>query len=370
VKIFVFSDGVRHGCYVYREEIPLEALERRGHVVAGGLLTNPVDGIESDVSDSDLFIMPRFLFGDYPLVVDEIQRNGRPLVYEIDDAADLFERHQTSYFQVCNSLPSYYYMIQQADLVTTTTEHLAQHLRSLGAKRVEVLPNCPPPGLTWADPPQNATVRIGYTGWTAHILDAAFWMEVIAALYQQRQDFIPVLFGIANTSDADGEAWMEKCRMAVNQNPLPNADFGAALQIFRRAWKPVKDILEWRHMVPIDDYWDTLADLKLDIGCAPLLDTPFNRCKSCVKFYDFATAGALTIASDVLPYSQEPMIQVPNTVGEWVRMLSLFIDSHEQRLDRLEEQRAWILTNRHADTWAVAREGIYRSLMPSVEAVA
>lgn len=368
MKLFVFSDGVRHGCYVYREEVPLEALERRGHTVEGGLVTKPLD--DGSLADVDLFIMPRFLFGDYPLVVDEIQRNGRALVYEIDDAADLFERYHTSYFQVRNSLPSYYYMIQQADLVTTTTEHLAQHLRSLGARRVEVLPNCPPPAVPWVDPPHNAKVRIGYTGWTAHMLDAAFWLDCMAVLREMRQDFTPVLFGIANTSDTDGEMFFDRCKQAIEHNPVPNEDFKGALKVFRKAWLPLKDVLEWRHMVPVDDYWTTLADLKLDIGCAPLLDTPFNRCKSAVKFYDYAVSGAVTIASDVLPYSAEPMIHVPHSLSAWVKMLSILIDHRQYRLRLLQEQRAWIKQHRNPDDWAVTREAIYQSLLPSVEAVA
>lgn len=370
MKIFVFSDGVRHGCYIYREEVPLEALERRGHTVLGGLMTNPINGADANVSDADLFIMPRFLHGDYPLVVDEIQRAGKPIVYEMDDAADLFERYHTSYFQVRNMLPSYYFMLQQADLVTTTTEYLAQHLRSLGARRVEVLPNCPPPNVPWVDPPNNLIVRIGYTGWTAHMLDAAFWLECMAALREQRQDFVPVLFGIANTSDPDGEAWMEKCRLAVNANPLPNAEFGQALQTFRRSWLKVRDVLEWTHMVPVDEYWTTLAGLKLDIGCAPLLDTPFNRCKSAVKFYDYATAGAVTVASNILPYSREPMIQIPNSVDDWVRALSRLMDSRASRLAHLSDQRAWIRIHRNPDTWAAHREALYSSLLASNEAVA
>lgn len=361
MKIFVFSDGVRHGCYVYREEIPLEALERRGHHIEGGLIRPDED---QSVADCDLFIIPRFLAGDYPLVVDEIQRNGKPLVYEMDDAGDLFERHHTSYFQVRNLLPSYYFLIREADLVTTTTEQLAQHFRSLGAKRVEVLPNCPPPGAMAraTAPPINDVVRIGYVGWTAHLVDAAFWLEIMAALRQVRTDFVPVLFGVAAEGDT-GVEWMEKCKTAVNTNPLPNTEFGQALMAFRSAWLKIKDVLEWQSMVKIDTYAPTLAGLKLDIGCAVLHDTPFNRCKSCVKFYDYAQAGAVTIASDVLPYSAEPMIRAPNTLDAWVRMLSLLMDSREHRHMRWREQRDWIAHHRDADTWAITREAVYDLLL-------
>lgn len=362
MQIFVFSDGKRHGCYVYREEIPLEALERRGHVIDGGL--HPP---KNYLGDNDLFIFPRFAGMDYPLVADDLKRNGKPLVYEMDDAADLFERHHTSYFQVRNLLPSYYYFLREAEMVTTTTPQLAEHLRTLGAKNVVVLPNCPAP-TPWAPlRPRDtkAKVRIGYTGWTAHMLEAAFWMEVMAALRQLRQDFTPVLFGVSTPKSLNGPNWIAKCYEAVNQNPIPNQDFGEALATFERAYAQVAPFLEWHPMTEgYDDYHSTLDHLRLDIGCAPLLDTPFNRCKSCVKFYDYAGAGALTVASDVLPYNTEPTILVPNQIDAWVRMLSLQMDSLPYRLQKTEDQRAWIRRERDADKWAVTREAAYLSLLP------
>lgn len=360
MKVYVFSDGKRHGCYVYREEIPLEALERRGHQVLGGLMRPDCD---PNLADVDIFIMPRLLAADYPLVVDEIKRAGKLLVYDMDDAADLFERFHTSYFQVRNLLPSYYFLLKEADLVTTTTPRLAAHFSALGAKRVEVLPNTPPPHAMWLDPPQkNRPVRIGYTGWTAHMLDAAYWLEIIAALRQLRKDFTPVLFGIAAKGDA-GPEWMDKARDAVKANPVPNHEFGEALIEFHRAWAAAKDGLEWHSMCDIDDYAVTLGSLKLDIGCAVLLDSPFNRCKSCIKMYDYAQAGAVCLASEVPPYIDEPAVRVPNRLDSWVRLLSLYIDSAQYRHSRLQEQREWIQRHRDPDKWAERRERLYSAML-------
>jgi uncharacterized protein YecT (DUF1311 family) len=72
----------------------------------------------------------------------------------------------------------------------------------------------------------------------------------------------------------------------------------------------------------------------------------------------------------VLPYSAEPMIHVPHSLSAWVKMLSILIDHRQYRLRLLQEQRAWIKQHRNPDDWAVTREAIYQSLLPSVEAVA
>lgn len=40
-----------------------------------------------------------------------------------------------------------------------------------------------------------------------------------------------------------------------------------------------------------------LALLNMDIGCCPIADTPFNRCKTAVKWMEFTAAGAAVVAS-------------------------------------------------------------------------
>lgn len=50
----------------------------------------------------------------------------------------------------------------------------------------------------------------------------------------------------------------------------------------------------------LSDYFDFLEGL--DIGLAPLLDTPFNLCRSDVKFIEYASRGVVPVLSDVGPY--------------------------------------------------------------------
>lgn len=50
----------------------------------------------------------------------------------------------------------------------------------------------------------------------------------------------------------------------------------------------------------LSEYFDFLEGL--DIGLAPLLDTPFNICRSDVKFIEYASRGVVPVLSDVGPY--------------------------------------------------------------------
>jgi hypothetical protein len=47
-------------------------------------------------------------------------------------------------------------------------------------------------------------------------------------------------------------------------------------------------------------FWQALS---WDIALAPLLDTPFNRCKSDLKYLDYAALGASGIYSDLPVYA-------------------------------------------------------------------
>jgi hypothetical protein len=61
---------------------------------------------------------------------------------------------------------------------------------------------------------------------------------------------------------------------------------------------------EYVESVPFAAFPATLARLHLDIGLAPLVDTPFNRCKTNLKWLEFSALAVPTIASDVEPYSR------------------------------------------------------------------
>lgn len=64
----------------------------------------------------------------------------------------------------------------------------------------------------------------------------------------------------------------------------------------------VKDNLchvPWKH---IFEYPKTVKDIEADIAIAPLIDNPFNACKSNIKMLEFTAIGAAGVYSDVEPY--------------------------------------------------------------------
>jgi hypothetical protein len=62
-------------------------------------------------------------------------------------------------------------------------------------------------------------------------------------------------------------------------------------------WTPIKTY-------QYEDFAKEFQKLSFDIFIAPLLDNEFNRCKSPIKFLEYATLGVPVICSQVTPYSE------------------------------------------------------------------
>jgi len=104
---------------------------------------------------------------------------------------------------------------------------------------------------------------------------------------------------------------------------------------------------EFHPNVPIDEHPRKVCDLKLDIGIAPLVDDKFNQHKSCIKYYEYAMSGAITLASHVVPYSTEVPITAKNNRESWKRKLEEVLQADRTKL--LREQRDWVLTHRNIE---------------------
>jgi glycosyltransferase involved in cell wall biosynthesis len=82
--------------------------------------------------------------------------------------------------------------------------------------------------------------------------------------------------------------------------------------------------------------WLTSAEPQWHIGLAPLLDTPFNLCKSPIKAMDYAALGLVVLASDTPVYrgsiADGPAGQlVPNSPAAWYAALSWLLRNPDAR---------------------------------------
>lgn len=79
------------------------------------------------------------------------------------------------------------------------------------------------------------------------------------------------------------------------------------------------------------EYPAYLAEAPWDIGIAPLIDSPFNECKSSIKFFEYSSYKIPVVASRVYPYSKDvfgtPVIEHEET--------GLLCDNHRDWVDNL-----------------------------------
>ncbi len=66
---------------------------------------------------------------------------------------------------------------------------------------------------------------------------------------------------------------------------------------------------------PVPGYFRLMRHLAPDIGLAPLTDNPFNRCKSAIKYYEYAMSGTAGIYTAL---DGETGIVIPNDPDAWI----------------------------------------------------
>lgn len=203
------------------------------------------------------------------------QAHGVAVVYEIDDlliepAAHLVQRH--AILQMQGGLRG---LLAAADLITASTPPLAEALARFGPP-VQLVPNGSMAyhgPMARHDPQQPISLIV-----------ASSDMQQLGAL---------------------GDALAQL--LAAAGAPATPAAPGQALQLWGVG--PVAAALQARGLplqvlplLPMDRFLPTLAALPNPVGLLPLDDSAFSRCKSAVKFFDYATAGIPCLCVDRLPY--------------------------------------------------------------------
>ncbi len=332
MKICLLTE-TQSGCYRWRGAIPAKYLSRRGHQVQ--ILSN-----QSHYDAPDVLVLYRAHFPQAVKVVEWCKQNNIRIVFDTDDALDLVPPENLNYKAVQSRLSLYEFLMRSADVVTTTTETLAAYLRKWNPQ-VTVIPNSIDPEEWTCLPREAGEPRIGWSGSPTHFADLAVALDAVRDV-QKKIPFLFVLQGICTESSLDELVAVLQARWgdAFFEKPL-----GRSIKHFMAKLAGIR--YEFHPNVPIDQHPAKVCDLRLDAGIAPLLDDAFNRNKSCIKYYEYAMSGAVTLASHVLPYSAEVSFTAKNNRDSWKRKLEELVQADRGKL--LREQREWVLTHRNIE---------------------
>jgi glycosyltransferase involved in cell wall biosynthesis len=236
-------------------------------------------------------------------------------------------------------------MIEAADAVITPSPVLAKKFKKHFKKQVFICPN----GIDYEDyrerPHQNEDIlKIGYMGAASHWKDLTLIGGVIGDL-QKKYDFIFTLYGLVG----------EPLEAALyTYNKILQAGYAPEKAAYHKSALAFAEQLSGTRMwhvpfMPPELHAKTLSMCDLDIGLAPLEDTEFNRGKSNIKFYEYASVGTVTVASDVEPYNTEVKYVAKNTHKDWYEKIEKLIVDKEFREKTLKAQREWVFKNRSVE---------------------
>ncbi|WP_154697022.1 glycosyltransferase family 4 protein [Lentzea guizhouensis] len=274
MKIFGWAAD-NMGCGWYRVRMPLNELARRGHETMANTIM-PDEWLDT----CDVLLGQRICEPGPSTAWQRIAVHPkRPLmVFDIDD--DLWEvdpRSPVSYawFSRPDVQERLRRNITVADLVTVTTETLADKVRALNPN-VVVIPNFVPQAMLDLEAPERTDQRvvIGWAGSDTHVMDFEEIGPQFARFLERNSA------AMLHTIGGSRQAFQER--------------FSWAKRVDRDQWT----VEDW-----FDDLWEYYRALgRFDIATAPLTPHVFNRSKSWIKALEAAARGVPIVASDVGPY--------------------------------------------------------------------
>ena len=351
MKILFVTDVIdcwKHGIWFHRQEMPSVALSLRGHAikqVAMGVVFPPA---LMEWPDTVIFGRAYATHFDPIKIMRDYKKLGKRVLYDMDDDFWEIAKDNPSVL-VGNAMKDQYEgMIKEADAVITPSKVLAKKFQKYFKKKIFICPNAIDPDVYKERPHTQKDLVVGYMGASSHWADLGVVAEVINDL-SKKYGFIFTLYGLVGEPF---EAAIYSYRKILLDNTMPEKEafFKSAIAFYDK----LKDTKFWHvPFMPPQLHPTVLARCDIDIAIAPLMDNTFNRGKSCIKFYEYASTGSVTLASDVLPYSDEVGYCAKNTYKDWYKKLEKLIIDKAFRDKLLEKQKAWVLKNRTVEVVAL-----------------
>ncbi|HGY54755.1 MAG TPA: glycosyltransferase [Caldithrix abyssi] len=270
--------------------------------------------------------------------------DNRPkIVYEFDDAFDRLPEHHPGYAYYEKMKPRFREYIRKADLVTVSTETLAEYYRSLNS-RIKVLPNTVNEQVWKKVKPKfsanSKPARILFAGTIGHEADLEEIRAAVAEILDEYGDRVELLL------------W---------GNRLPELEK-----------RPnVKQFTEFRVRYP--EYAAILQETPVDFALVPLAEHPFNRAKSHIKWLEYGACAIPGIFSRVPAYEKvvehkKTGLLCRNKAEEWKEAIRFMLEQPKKRqqIARSVWKKVWNehTLSRHIRLW----EEAYNQLLADEEA--
>lgn len=336
LKLAVYTADVwEHACPVMRITGPAQAAEfelLRGIDWVNGQQHFSLDPIEQ----ADLVIILR----DFPRheeiyrqVVARARQLKKKIVYSTDDLlVDLPPNHPKALHFRTGAHPVLQSMLE-ADALIVSTPQLADMLRKYN-DRIWMIPNYLDDQQWEIKPPRQRIdprpIVVGFQGGDGHQADLEYVASAMVKILERYGDKVKFKFWGTKPPDE-----------ILNR---PNVD-----------WMFVG-------LVSYADFVDYFQRQECDLCIAPLVDTPFNACKSPLKFYEYSALGIPGVYSRVSVFEQV-VVDGENgllayDIEEWEAQITRLIENadlrqHIGQAAQASVRQRWLLSD-HVNEWKEA----------------
>ena len=345
-----FIGGQYQGCWYVRCLLPMIANGWLGNYWGIRRELKSTSQVMKEVSTADVVVFHRANTIEHHKLAILLKQLGKKIVFDNDDTYKIDKSHAfygldekgfKENTKFVNTLINNF--IKNADLVTCSTNYLAKEYRELNPN-VKVLPNMVNPE-DWSKPKRNKgdKVRIGVVGSVAYYHDFRIVEDVLTALDKDPRVQL-VLFGLH-----------DKKQRKINKktNEVHKREYGF--------WDTLKNVeqVPWSSM---ENYFDTLNNLELDIMMIPRKDSYFNKCKSNVKFLEASMCEIPVITNYFKdsPYEKDKDYVV--WAKDWLKDLDKLIKDKELRRDIGKKAKKYVISkydiNKNGHLW----EDAYKNL--------
>ncbi|WP_410644517.1 hypothetical protein [Amycolatopsis sp. lyj-346] len=307
------------GCGFYRCLLPGSELAKRGHDVMadGRVVPNEVKN-----GDCDVVVGQRICNEGATVTWQKLARAGHAkLVFETDDLLSDVDpsNRQAARFYDAETVERYHRNMAVADVITVTTDRLADHARSINTTaEIVVLPNQVPGWLLDHEKPAAPNpelVTIGWRGGASH-----------------QRDF--------------GELARPLRRFLQHPDHRDRAELhcmGAPYQERVRSNHSRTRWTGWHESVS-----DFLRAVDFDLAVIPLRPSIFNEAKSDLALVEMSALGIPAIVSGfpgspyrVLSGYGRPIAHLASKGSDWTEHLRYLVDDAEAREQLGKEAREW-----------------------------
>ncbi len=313
-------------------------LRKAGFNLVRGSQDGQID--TEQVSSADLVLIQR----DFPKHLAAYERilalarlEAKPVVLDLDDwLLELPENHpdRISHYYAAGLFPILRAALE-ADAVTVSTEHLGDQVSRLNNSNW-TLPNYIDEDIWGLIPPSQASdgpIQIVYMGGDTHIPDVELVTPVLVEVLRRYTGRVALHL------------------VGMHPNPLLSS---------------LPNVTCTPFIMDYASYARFASEQHFDLAIAPLIDNPFNRCKSSIKCLEYSALGLPAVYSNIPPYtkfvSDGENGLLASTSEEWLQAIVRLIEDQALRMRiglaaQENVRRNWLLGD-HAHEWTEAYQQI------------